>query len=213
MDAIADLETESSQPQENSWLSSICDSQQIDTSYEGLQSIEEFVNDDKGQRFDETTVGSGTFCLVPKDMAEYVPAYSAKKEIVEGVGEVEVESNFMYVPTDLVSQLQTIAQQSTNLQMKVNVSVNIYGWLYGNHDRMPPSDPDSLSEASISAGATKLFDAILDAFSFEVRSAKQQENKKKSATIIYMLKFGQLQKASWLQKVMSNMVVKKGTSE
>ena len=95
MDAIADLENESSQSQENSWPSSILDSQ-IDTSYEELQSIEESVNDDEGQRFDETNVGNETFCLVPKDMAKYVPAYLTKKEILEGVG--EVGSNFMYVP-------------------------------------------------------------------------------------------------------------------
>ena len=79
---------------------------------------------------------------------------------------------------------------------------------------MPPFDPDSLREASISAGATNRFDAILDAMSFEGRSAKQQEkNKRKTVTIIYMLMFGQSQKASWFQKVMSNMVVKKGISE
>ena len=118
MDAIADLETESSQSQENSWPSSILDSQ-IDTSYEEeLQSIDS-VNDDEAQRCDETTVGNETFCLVPKDMAQYVPAYVTKKDILEGVGEGDVGSNVMYVPTDLLSQLTTLVEQSTNLQMEV----------------------------------------------------------------------------------------------
>ena len=105
MDAIADLETESSLSQENSWPSSKLDSQ-IDTSYEEeLQSIEESVNDDEGQRFDETTVGNETFCLVPKDMAKYVPAYLTKKEILEGVKSLLVLQNF------------TIARNSGNIAL------------------------------------------------------------------------------------------------
>ena len=207
------MQTESSQSQENSWPSSILDSQ-IDTSYEELQSIEESVNNDKGQRFDGATVGNETFCLFPKDTAKYVPAYLTKKEILEGVGEVDVGSTFMYVPSDLVSQLQTIVEQSTNLQMEVKCCSEYLWFVYGKHDRMPPFDPDSLREASISAGATTLFDVILDDMSGEGRSAKQQEkNKKKTVTIVYMLMFGQSQKASWFQTVMSNMVVKQVITE
>ena len=42
---------------------------------------------------------------------------------------------------------------------------------------------------------------------------RYEQNKKKFVTIIYMLMYNQSQKASWFQKAMSNMVVRKGISE
>ena len=50
--------------------------------------------------------------------------------------------------------------------------------------------------------------------SSEDTSAQRQAlNEKKAVTIIYMMMFGQSQKANWFQKVISNMAVGKGISE
>ena len=152
--------------------------------------------------------------MVPKYSAKYVPSSSVTEANLEGIGQVEVGSQFMYIPVKLVWQLQTTISLHTNLQIEVSCCREYFSSKYGKSDKMPPFDPDSLQEACIVASANKLSHVIFNAMSYEDRSEKRQEhNKEKVVTIIYMLMYSRSQKASWFQKVMSNMVVGKDMSE
>ena len=81
-------------------------------------------------------------------------------------------------------------------------------------ETQPPFDPRLLKKLCNDAGASKLFNAILYAmFNNDQVAGTMHLNKKRAVNIIYMLVFGQSQKANWFQKTLSRQVVTKGISE
>ena len=190
------MESEPSQSQEACCLETTCDLQCNDATFDVQQSFEEPSNDQETNELDEVVIDGETFYLVPKYSAKYVPSSSVTETSLEGIGQVEVGSQFMYIPVKLVWQLQTTISLHTNLQIEVSCCREYLSSKYGKSDKMPPFDPDSLQEACIVTSANKLSHVILNAMSYEARSEKRQEhNKEKVVTIIYMLMYSRSQKA------------------
>ena len=78
----------------------------------------------------------------------------------------------------------------------------------------PPFEPASIKEIFIEAGATKLFEAAMSAMSSKNHSSlKTLQNEKKAVAIIYMVVFGQFQKANWFQKIVAQNITGRGLSE
>ncbi|XP_065061436.1 uncharacterized protein LOC135688497 [Rhopilema esculentum] len=210
MNAIADVESESSQSQDTESAFSIKDENASDFN----QIDDDSQEGPKPLNFQTKTVKGETFYLVPEFLVKFVPTYPVEEHYLEGVGAVEVGERFTYIQTDLLIQLTETVSQSVDLQAEVKLLREHLWSRYGKSDELPPFDPEALQTVAISAGANKLFSVILNAMSSEDKPVHRQAlNKKKAVTIIYMLMFGQSQKASWYQKVMSNMVVGKGISE
>ena len=131
-----------------------------------------------------------------------------------GVGAVEVSNSFMYIPTDLIPKLLKKLETCTDLQNDVKTCREYLWSIYGSSDKVPPFDPDSFKEICCSAGTNKLFSVVLVTMSLPNQSLQRHaQNEKKAVTIIFMLMFGQSQKACWLQKEISNVTVGKGVSE
>ncbi len=119
----------------------------------------------------------------------------------------------MYIPTSIIPAVQSLIQQRVDLQ-EVRLCKNFLWGNYGKSEELPLFDPKSLKALCSKAGATKLFNAIVNAMSSEDQSSSRLlQNEKKAVAIIYMLVFGQSQKASWFQKLISTMAVSKGISE
>ena len=106
-----------------------------------------------------------------------------------------------------------LISKSVNLQDEVTRIRNHLWSKYGPNN-IPPFDPKSMKENCDEAGAKKLFPALLSAMSSDDQSQNRElQNEKKCVTIINMLMFGQSQKASWFQKILSNQVVSRGISD
>ena len=164
-------------------------------------------------RFEEVTVGGIEYCLVPKSMASYVPTVQPTIQYLEGIGPVEVGNNYLYIPSNLLSLAMKMIDNSIDLQAEVECCRSFLWAKYGS-SKVPPFDPDSMKKVCELAGARKLFPTIMSAMSTICQSSnKQESNEKKCVSIIYMLIFGQSQKANWFQKVLSTQVVGKGISD
>ena len=98
---------------------------------------------------------------------------------------------------------------SVNLQEEVTRVRNQLWSKYGPNN-IPPFDSKSMKENCDEAGAKKLCPALLSA---DQSQNRELQNEKKCVTIINMLMFGQSQKGSWFQKILSNQVVSRGISD
>ena len=76
-----------------------------------------------GCSFDEVSVGSETFCLVPKPLMTYVPTATIDLENLEGIGPVEVDNEYFYITRNLSTELKMAIDQSTNWQKKVKLCI------------------------------------------------------------------------------------------
>ena len=167
-----------------------------------------------GCSFEEVSVGSETFCLVPKPLMKFVPTAPLDLEYLEGIGPVEVGNEYLYIPRNLLTELTLVINQSRDLQKDVKLCRELLWSQYGSGDQLPPFEPSTVKQICLSAGANKLFQTIFHAMSSDDHSANRQIlNEKQTVAVIYMLLFGQSQKASWFQKLSSSAVVSKGISE
>ena len=152
--------------------------------------------------------------LVPKSLMKYTPTVPIEIEYLEGIGDVEVRNQYLHIPRNLLAELELVINRSTDLQAEVKLCWQLLWSQYSNGDQLPPFEPSTVKEICLSAGANKLFKTIFHAMSSGHHSASWQAlNEKKTEAMIYMLIFGQSQKASWFQKIISSTVVSKGISE
>ena len=167
-----------------------------------------------GCSFEEVSVGSETFCLVPKPLMKYVPTATIDFEYLEGIGSVEVGNEYLYISRNLLIEMKVAIDHSTDLQKEVKLCREFLWSQYGSGEQLPPFEPSTVKQICLSTGANKLFQTIFHAMSSDDHSANRQIlNEKKTVAVIYMLIFGQSQKASWFQKLISSAVVSKGISE
>ena len=116
-----------------------------------------------------------------------MPSSAIKIWMLNEIGPDEIGDNYLYIPVALFDKVRKLLSSSIDLQQL----------------KRPCKD----------AGATKLFNAILcDMSTYDQVAGRMHLNEKKAVTIIYMLVFGQSQKANWFQKAQSREVVTKGIS-
>ena len=181
---------------------------------ESLSDMEQEICEDERQLIEEVEINGKAFVLVPKHLSKYVPASSPEIQFLEGFGIVEVSDEFIYLPKSLLPKIQESILNDVDLQKEVALCREKLWTLYGRNDAVPPFDPDTVKDLCISAGASKLFDTIMTAMSSEEKSSlRQHQNEKKAVSVIYMLVFGQSQKANWFQKIVAQNTVGKGLSE
>ena len=164
--------------------------------------------------FEQAEVGGQVFYFVPKELIQYLPSSGVEVQILDEVGPVEIGDNYMYIHVALFEKIRKLLSSSIDLQQEVGLLKDLLWDRYGSGDTQPPFDPRLLKKLCNDAGASKLFNAILYAMSTNDQVAGRMHlNEKKAVTIIYMLVFGQSQKANWFQKTLSRQVVTKGISE
>ena len=208
-EVISELESDMSQSQASSEQSPKATNSSSNSDEE---SSDPSVN--SGCSFEEVSVGSETFCLVPKPLMKFVPTAPMDLEYLEGRGPVEVGNEYLYIPRNLLTELKLVINQSRDLQKEVKLCRELLWSQYGSGDQLPPFEPSTVKQTCLSAGGNKLFQTIFHAMSSDDHSANRQIlNEKKTVAVIYMLIFGQSQKASWFQKLISSAVVSKGISE
>ena len=164
--------------------------------------------------FVEMEVGGEMFCLVPKELSSYVPSSQIEIQYLEGVGPVEVADNFAYINSNLFLKIRQIMEQNVDLHEEVSRCRSLLWSQYGKGGDIPPFEPAIMKEIYTTAGATKLFPTIMAAMTSPQHTTnKRLLNEKKNVAILYMMMFGQFQKACWFQRVLSSQVVNKGLSE
>ena len=168
--------------------------------------------DNEIHHFEEVELDGETYCLVPKKLSKYIPRAPVELREVNCVGQVEVGEHFAYVPVDLLPKMTEAVFGSLALQDQVRHCRNLMWEKYGS-SIVPPFEPEAMREICHAAGADKLFDTILEAMSTDDQSiGREKQNEKRVVAVIYMLMFGQSQKANWFQKILANEVVSKGVS-
>ena len=131
---------------------------------------------------------------------------------VNCAGKVEVGEHFAYFPVDLLLKMTEAVFGSLALQDQDQSVNTLCGKKYGS-SIVPPFEPEAMREICHAAGADKLFDSILEAMSTDDPSiGRGKQNEKKVVDAIFMLMFGQSQKANWFQKSHGNEVVSKCVS-
>lgn len=164
--------------------------------------------------FEEVEIRGETFVLVPKNLCSYVPTTPVEIQHIEGIGAVEVGSNYTYIPSSMLPKVASLISKSVDLQQEVAGCRHLLWTRYGKKDELPPFDPKSVKEVCQSAGSNKLFKIIMEGMSSEEHSSSRESmNEKKAVAIIYMMMFGQSQKASWFQRAISSEVAGRGISE
>ncbi|XP_065060338.1 uncharacterized protein LOC135687658 [Rhopilema esculentum] len=182
----------------------------VDVLHEEPQSADEI----QQPLFEEATINGKTFCLVPKEMIKYLPTEGVHVEVLDGIGAVEVSNEFFYIPTSILPKLEKVITSSVDLQLEVKLLREQLWFSYGSSETIPPFEPEKIQEVCRTAGATKLFHAITTAMSQEHQTPfKKEQNEKKAVAIIYMLVYGQSQKANCFQKIFAQNMTGKGISE
>ncbi|XP_065071280.1 uncharacterized protein LOC135695966 [Rhopilema esculentum] len=147
-------------------------------------------------------------------MIKYIPTEGVHVEVLDGIGAVEVSNEFVYIPTSILPKLEKVITSRVDLQLEVKLLREQLWFSYGSSETIPPFEPEKIQEVCRTAGATKLFHAITTAMSQEHQTPfKKEQNEKKAVAIIYMLVYGQSQKANWFQKIFAQNMTGKGISE
>ena len=144
----------------------------------------------------------------------YVPTAPVTIQEINGIGPVEVGSNFMYIPTTFLPEIKQLISKSVDLQKEVCLFRELLWTRYGHSDEKPPFDPQHVKSVCNDAGATTLFEIVLNAMTTTEHTAGRRSlNDKNVVAVLYMLVFGQSKKASLFERVLSDQVVGRGISE
>ena len=147
-------------------------------------------------------------------MIKNIPTEGVHVEVLDGIGAVDVSNEFVYIPASILPQLEKVITSSVDLQLEVKLLSEQLWFSYESSETIPPFEPEKIQEVCRTAGATKLFHAITTAMSQEHQTPfKKEQNEKKAVAIIYMLVYGQSQKANWFQKIFAQNMTGKGISE
>ncbi|XP_065054170.1 uncharacterized protein LOC135682973 [Rhopilema esculentum] len=184
------------------------------TTNTGLEKIPDEQDETSVPCFEETVINGQKFSLIPTSLVKYVPTSEIITDDIVGLGHVDVGSEFVYVPAYFLPQMKALLSRSIDLQHEVTLFRELLWSKYGHNDQQPPFDPEAVKVMCQDAGATSIFQTLLEAMSVQEQTpSKLLQNEKKVVAALYMLVFGQSQKASWFQKVLSQRVVGKGISE
>ena len=77
-------------------------------------------------------------------------------EILEGVDQVEVSEDFIYIKRCLVPEIRSALENNANLQEEVSLCRNLLWKKHGQHG-IPPLHPEEQEKTCQKAGAIKLF--------------------------------------------------------
>ena len=91
--------------------------------------------------FEEVEIGGQTFSLVPKELVHFVPTAPVTIQEINGIGPVEVGSDFMYIPTTLLPEIKELISKSVDLQRQVCLFRELLWTRYCHSDKKPPFDP------------------------------------------------------------------------
>ena len=163
--------------------------------------------------FEETDVSGEKYCLIPKHLAQYVPAKSLSLLHLDGIGHIEVGNEYIYISSSLLPKVTDMIDNQLDLQDEGEKCRTFLQTKCRSGD-VPPFDPESMKRSCQDAGANKLLSALMHTISNCCHSkSKQDQPEKKCVTSIHMLMYGQSQKASCKQKVLPSQVVGQGINE
>ena len=162
--------------------------------------------------FKEKKIAGQTYCLVPKSFIKF-PSTPVSIEHIEGIGPVDISDQNVYMSASHFRALVDKLKPQFNLQDEISKCRKLIFSRYVSKS-FPPFNVQSIKRLCQDAGAHNLFSEVMSAMSTpQQTNARMEQNEKKCVSIIFMLMFGQSQKANWFQRVLSCQVVGRGISE
>ena len=84
--------------------------------------------------FEQAEVGGQVFCLVPKELFQYLPNSGVEVQILDEVGPVEIGDNCLYVHANLFEKSRKVLSSSIDLQQEVGLLKDLLWFHYGSGD-------------------------------------------------------------------------------